>query len=621
MNEMLSVRESHDSTHKNYKRAAVGFWSAECLSWDIWYSENRFSGDGVVRRMLGYEEDKKFAQGINSLANCVAAEDIQRLRDAFAACLMGEARGCAVNEEIQLRTRNGKARWHLITGKPSNKNGDGVHRIQGCLLDIHGWKEAEFLTTRYRLIAQAMTEGLWDMDVVAEDPVNPNNYFWWSPQFRAALGFEDETDFPNRLGSWSGRLHPEDFNRTMEDLNRHLKDTTDQTPYSIDYRLQMKNGEYRWFHAAGFTVRNQNGNPLRVAGTLRDIEHEVRQREAAREKLQRYSEIVGMLTQRNDLQNSLLYVSPEMDKLVKRIEKYGKTDALVLITGESGTGKEVVSDLIQKFSDRISQPFFKINCGAIPEHLLESELFGYEEGAFSGASKGGKVGFFELADNGTVLLDEIGDLPLPLQVKLLRFLQTRDFYRVGGKKLIKVNTRILAATHRNLEEMVQQKLFREDLFYRLQVMTIQIPALRERPEDIVPLTRHFLKRCNEKYHTAKVFTPEVYALFTRYMWKGNVRELENLIEKLVLVTEGELIDAEGLPEAMKNSVKNSLAGAPGVFLSYKEAKEAFERQYFQQAISTYGTARRVAEKAGLDHSTIVKKATKYEVGLSGWGRK
>lgn len=337
------------------------------------------------------------------------------------------------------------------------------------------------------------------------------------------------------------------------------------------------------------------------------------------EKLNRYYEIVNMLTKKPGLDANLKFISPEMQSLVKSIEKYAKVDASVLITGESGVGKEVVADLIHQFSDRKDAPFFKINCGAIPETLLESELFGYEEGAFSGSKKGGKIGIFELVDKGTVLLDEIGDLPLSLQVKILRFVQSRDFYRVGGNRLIKVNTRIIAATNRDLDAMVHKNEFRSDLFYRLQVLTIHIPALRERSSDILPLTQHFMKIFNEKYSTQKTLSPEVYRIFTNFPWMGNVRELENFIERLIVTTDVNTITAEWIPDEMKGYSKHSQKNPIyDQILTYKEAKEEFERQYFQQAIETYGSARKVGEKVMLDHSTIVKKAAKYGINLMHW---
>jgi|GEM_PF-3198776 len=485
----------------------------------------------------------------------------------------------------------------------------------------HANKEMEFLLTRFALISRVLTEGPWDMKVIAGDPINSQNEFWWSPQFRNILGYHDEHDFPNVLSSWSDRLHPEDKERTLKALFEHLEDYSGKTPYSIDYRLRHKKGEYRWFRAHGTTARDEQGVPLRIAGTIRDIEYEKQKSKEAQEKLNRYCEIVNSLTKKQGLETNLTFISPQMQSLVKSVEKYAKVDAHVLITGESGVGKEVVADLIHNFGDRKDAPFFKINCGAIPEALLESELFGYEEGAFSGAKRGGKIGFFELANNGTVLLDEIGDLPLTLQVKILRFVQSRDFFRIGGKRLIEVNTRIIAATNRNLEAMVLNKEFRSDLFYRLQVLTINIPALRERPSDIIPLTQHFLKKYNEKYHTNKSLSPEVYRIFTKYSWEGNIRELENLMERLIVTSEMDMITADCIPEVMEKTLaitRTNCFNDPN--LTYKEAKEQFERQYFQQAIETYGSARKAAEKIMLDHSTIVRKAAKYGINLLHWQR-
>ncbi len=548
-------------------------------------------------------------------------DDRDEVLQAFASHLADHSGGTSFDIEYQVRMKSGEYRWFRTVGT-TTRDKEGISgQFVGGLFDIHQKKlreqEADFLLTRFELISLALTEGPWDMKVIAGDPINFKNEFWWSQQFRKVLGYKNKSDFPNVLSSWSDRLHPEDKERTLKALFEHLNDYSGKTPYSIDYRLCLKNGEYRWFHATGTTIRDEQGVPLRVAGTIRDIEYEKQQLRESQEKLNRYCEIVNTLTKKQAIDATLTFISPQMKELVKNIEKYAKVDAPVLITGESGVGKEVVTDLIHNFSERKDYPFLKINCGAIPDHLLESELFGYEEGAFSGAKKGGKIGFFELADNGTVLLDEIGDLPLPLQVKILRFVQNRDFYRIGGKRLIKVNTRIVAATNRNLENMVANKEFRSDLFYRLQVLTIHIPALRERTSDIIPLTQYFLKIYNEKYHTNKSLSPEVYNIFRKYSWKGNIRELENLIERLIVTTEMNLITAECIPEAIQLLADTRYCVNDRV-LSYKEAKEEFERQYFQQAIKTYGSARKVAEKIMVDHSTIVKKAAKYGINLSHW---
>lgn len=295
--------------------------------------------------------------------------------------------------------------------------------------------------------------------------------------------------------------------------------------------------------------------------------------------------------------------------------KFAKVDAPLLITGESGVGKEVVADLIFKNSLRKDAPFLKINCGAIPETLLESELFGYEGGAFTGAKREGLPGLFEMANGGTVLLDEIGELSLTLQVKLLRFVQQQEFYRVGGKKIVQVDVRVIAATNRDLQEMVRQKQFRSDLFYRLNVLKITIPPLRDRVEDIIPLVNFFLDKFNKKYATAKRISGDLYRILESYAWVGNVRELENFVERLVVICEREEITADYLPEEMKKATAESAAERNSEEKTYRQAKEEFEKEFFRRAIEKFKTSRRAAEKLGIDHSTIVKKAAKYGLDL------
>lgn len=616
----LNVKFAHFTRINN-----IGTWHMTVVASDPLNHANKVTWTDDFRRMLGFRDKLGFPNVLGSWMSRIHPDESDRVLRALAAHLTDKSGGTNFDVEYRLSLNSGDYRWFRTTGMTIwDEEGVSV-QFTGSLIDIDDKKrkeeEMEFLVTRFKLISCALTEGPWDMKVIAGDPINPQNEFWWSPQFRKALGFKDERDFPNVLSSWSNRLHPEDKERTLKTLFDHLADYSGKTPYSVDYRLCLKTGEYRWFHATGATLRNEQGVPLRVAGSIRDIEYERQQLRESQAKLTRYCEIVNTLTQKQGLAANLKFISPQMNNLVKSIEKYAKVDAPVLITGESGVGKEVVADLIHNFSDRKDAPFLKINCGAIPEPLLESELFGYEEGAFSGAKKGGKIGFFELADNGTVLLDEIGDLPFSLQVKLLRCVQSGDFYRIGGNRSIKVNTRIIAATNRELETMVLNKEFRSDLFYRLQVLTIHIPALRERPSDIIPLTQHFLKKFNEKYNTDKALSPEVYRIFTNYSWEGNVRELENLVERLVVTSESNMISADYIPEVMEKSMGTK--GRDGLYsrgLTYKEAKEQFERQFFQQVIEEYGSTRKVAKKVMLDHSTIVKKAAKYGINLLHWQR-
>lgn len=242
----------------------------------------------------------------------------------------------------------------------------------------------------------------------------------------------------------------------------------------------------------------------------------------------------------------LVSVSASMKKILQDLEKIAKSNASVFITGESGTGKEVIAAAIHDLSYRNQYPFVKVNCAAIPETLLESEFFGHERGSFTGAHTR-KTGRFELADRGTLLLDEVTEIPLVLQPKLLRAIQEQEFERVGGVRPIKVNLRFLATSNRNMQEAIETKVFREDLYYRLNVVPIQIPPLRERKEDILPLAEHFLEKfCKENHKPLKHFTADAVTKLLSYPWPGNVRELANIIERTVVLDFDPVIDASHL---------------------------------------------------------------------------
>lgn len=286
--------------------------------------------------------------------------------------------------------------------------------------------------------------------------------------------------------------------------------------------------------------------------------------------------------------------------------------ATVLILGESGTGKEVISELIVNTSPRKDKPYLQINCGAIPENLIESELFGYEKGAFTGADAKGRKGLFEAANGGTVFLDEIGDLPLHMQVKLLRVLQQRRIVRVGGTETVNLDVRIIAATNKDLKQMVNEGRFREDLYYRLNVVPIEIPPLRDRKEDILPLVNHFLTVANRKYHTNKSIYSDTIDVLESYSWPGNVRELENLMENLVITTPGDIIRREDLSERLKFSTENRGFTEDTEVITLKETVERAEYMAIQKAIRQCGSIRKAAVALGVDPSTIVRKQQNYQ---------
>lgn len=287
------------------------------------------------------------------------------------------------------------------------------------------------------------------------------------------------------------------------------------------------------------------------------------------------------------------------------VSQIAKTDSTVYIHGESGTGKELIAKAIHLGSERKSKPFVAINCAALPEPLLESKLFGHEKGAFTGAVKSSK-GLFTQAHEGTIFLDEIGDMSLTIQAKLLRVLQERQFYPVGSETLVEVDVRVLVATNKDLEDQVKQGLFREDLFYRIHVIPIYLPPLRERKEDIPPLVEHFLKKFNQQMKKAvRGLTPEAMQKLMLYDWPGNIRELENVIEFAMALTQNELISDNLILQTREK------AASQAPLKPLKEAKEAYEKTYLinllQICQGNVSQAARMAGKYRADFYDLLKK--------------
>jgi DNA-binding NtrC family response regulator len=300
--------------------------------------------------------------------------------------------------------------------------------------------------------------------------------------------------------------------------------------------------------------------------------------------------------------------SPAMREVLGLIERISQTEANVLITGESGTGKEMVARMIHQKSLRADMPFIPVDCAAIPENLIESELFGYERGAFTGATNS-REGLFEAANNGTVFLDEVAELPLLMQSKLLRLLQERKVRRLGSNKFISLNVRIISATNRDISNSVSEGLFREDLYYRLNVINIHLPPLRERREDIPVLALHFLKQYSVAYEkNIRGISAEVMELLEGYTWPGNVRELQNLIERAVILCNDDKLTLHDMPREFL-TMKD---GALPKLTTYQRAKEVFERQYLQNLIkSVSGNISKAARVAGLNRRTIYRLLKKH----------
>lgn len=336
-----------------------------------------------------------------------------------------------------------------------------------------------------------------------------------------------------------------------------------------------------------------NSHVKSMLGRIRNYLHEYEQQTGVKYTLE---DIIG---------NSKLI------KLLKeKVKQIAASDVSILIRGESGTGKELFAHSIHQLSNRSQMPFIKLNCAAIPEHLLESELFGYEEGAFTGAKKGGKKGKFMLADGGTLFLDEIGDMSLPMQIKLLRALQEGEVEPVGAVKPIQVNVRVIAATNRPLEKMMEEKRFREDLYYRIHVIPFQIPSLSERTEDIPLLVEHFIQKiCKRTGRRVTSVTEEALDALLRYRWPGNIRELENVIQAAVHLSTGEKLTSEALPDYLRDSYSIPIGSKP-----LKETLEDAERQAILQTLEKFQYDKLItAKQLGISKSSLYEKLKKYGI--------
>lgn len=329
----------------------------------------------------------------------------------------------------------------------------------------------------------------------------------------------------------------------------------------------------------------------------------------AQDDLRRMESEILELRRENLKIEGVVLCSPNMQRIATLVIRVAKVDTTILITGESGVGKEIVAKLIHRESNRAKGPFIKINCGAIPRDLLESELFGYESGAFTGARRQGKVGLIETANGGTLFLDEIGELPLELQVKLLQVLQDHRFSRLGGTATVGVDVRVIAATNVELEEMVEQKRFRADLYYRLNVVPIHIPPLRDRCADILPLVHRYLDDVNKQYGLSRRFSERALQRMLDYSWPGNVRELRNIVERLVVTAAEDLISMEDLPGQIQG--KNpSLESDPlhlGIESDFRTRVARFETSLVREAVERLGSTRAAARHLGISQATVVRK--------------
>ena len=389
-----------------------------------------------------------------------------------------------------------------------------------------------------------------------------------------------------------------------------------------EVQIMQKTPTGRVIMATGIPVFNKKREIVRVISfshDLTEIQQLKEDYEQLRRKMIKYESELEELRERETGTDQVVIKSKVMLEINELVNRVAKSDANVVLLGESGVGKNVFARSLHHKSERKKNSFIEVNCGAIPETLFESEIFGYEPGAFTGASKKGKAGMIELADRGTLFLDEVAELPLSVQVKLLKVLQEKRVTRIGGSKAKQVDFRLITATNQDLEKLVLEGKFRKDLYYRLNVIPINIPPLRERKDDIYQLAQHYLRVFNQKYKTNKAFHLSAIEAFMEYNWPGNVRELENLVERLVVTSPSSVIYPSNLPFMNdKTSTGPKVEEWPLEMFeqegkTLQEALEEVEKSWLSRAYKQYKTTYEMADYLGISQATVVRRLKKYQI--------
>jgi len=425
----------------------------------------------------------------------------------------------------------------------------------------------------------------------------------------------------NRASEEINNIKAEDvLNKKMEDLvkqgfiDRSVTIEVLKTRTAVTMVQKLKNGKQ--VLVTGNPVFGKNGEIDLVVVNDRDITELNKLRaklDKTRALSQEYRFKLSRLDIKKDLFSDLVIRNEVMYRVFNRAMKVAKADSIVLIQGESGVGKGLFASLVHKASKRKEGPFIRVDCSAIPESLIESELFGYKGGAFTGAMANGKPGHFEMAEGGTLFLDEIGELSLGIQVKLLRFIEENEVVPLGGTASKKIDARIIAATNRDLDDMLKNATFRRDLFFRLNVVPLKIPPLRERSEDIPSLVHYFLNKFNSKFKTHKTIRPRAVDALCRYSFPGNIRELANLIERFVVLSSENEITSEDLPSHVTHEVTERTINKTENGWDLRKSVEMLEREIITRALNEFGSQRKAAVPLGINQSTLARKISRYGI--------
>jgi formate hydrogenlyase transcriptional activator len=527
----------------------------------VWCTRPDGSTEFLNQRWHDYTGFSPEESRIHGWQPTVHPEDLPRVlakgQELLASGQPGEVEG-------RIRRHDGVFRWFLMRVEPLRDETGKIVRWYGTQTDIDALKQIEEKLREEDRELRRITDAIPQTIVVLDTngvPIYANqamlDYTGLSAEDVLSSGFRERFS------------HPEGLEKLKEQREAGL---ARGLPFELEHRARRKDGEYRWSLVRFNPFRDEMGRVVRWYATGTDIDDRVKAEERTRNENQALREQID----RNSMFEDIVGSSEILRKVLRQVTKVALSDSTVLILGETGTGKELIARAIHKRSKRASRAFIGINCAAIPPSLIASELFGYEKGAFTGATQR-RLGRFEAASGGTLFLDEVGDLPLDIQIALLRVLQEREIERVGGNTAISVDVRVLAATHRDLDVLVAEGKFREDLLYRLNVVPIVVPSLRERADDIPLLVEYFITRfgrnAGKKF---RAIDDKTLNLFRAYGWPGNVRELQNVIERAVILSEGDIcaVDETWLKRPSSHTAASSTFALTGVL--HKSEKEMIE---------------------------------------------
>ena len=583
-------------SHEQHPDTAEGRAILDALPAIAWCKLPDGSNEFVNQRWQDYTgipEDEARGQGWQA---AVHADDLPKLIEKWAEIV---ASGKSGEFEGRLRRHDGVFRWFLARFEPVRDDAGEIVRWYGTSTDIDALKQAEAKLREDERAFRRITDAI-PQNIVVLDPDGSPIYANQATLDYTGLTMADviSSDFRTRI------FHPEDLKRVRDPRQAAL---ADGLPFELELRALGKDGQYRWFLIRYKPFHDEQGRLVSWYATGTDIDDRKRAEDRTRnENVALREEIVH-----SSMFEEIVGSSDALRTVLAQIAKVAPTDSTVLIQGETGTGKELVARAIHSRSRRASRAFIRVNCAAIPQSLIASELFGHEKGAFTGALQR-RLGRFESADGGTIFLDEIGELPQETQLALLRVLQEREFERVGGNDPIVVDVRVLAATNKDLTAAVRDGLFRADLFYRLNVVPVQVPALRDRRGDIRLLVEYLVERYAQKAgKRIRSISKETLDLFEAYQWPGNIRELQNVIERAVILSDGDVfrVDTSWLTPAPVEAVVPT--GSLTADLAQRE--KAIIEDALRAAHGVLGGATGAAAKLGLPRQTLESRMRKLGI--------